>query len=316
MRTREIPQDEWVPFFDSFSRQHEGWLVSIEVFSAEIGAQVEVRDRPLGGIAADRDADTVSIFLRAEPGSHLAHVIAAPSRIRLEETAEGAHAALQVESAGGATTLVRFRSAVLPETVDGIPRPGEAPDRARRRPPAPGTRRAPPAARRTKAMAAAKSAIRLTRVASLLGEIEQARERITARAYEISQERPEHLAGALDDWLQAEREELWQPAIEMREVGGELVVEAAIAGVEAADLDVQITPDDLVIKAPTLHRHTERKGTVHACEFKPGQLFRYLHFPCRVEPEQAKADYRNGLLRLRVPVAANGRARTVKATSA
>ena len=40
---REIPRDEWAGFLDSFSRQHEGWLVRLEVPGAEIGAQVEAQ---------------------------------------------------------------------------------------------------------------------------------------------------------------------------------------------------------------------------------------------------------------------------------
>lgn len=31
METREIPHDEWRSFFDVFSRQHEGWLATLEI---------------------------------------------------------------------------------------------------------------------------------------------------------------------------------------------------------------------------------------------------------------------------------------------
>ena len=51
---------------------------------------------------------------------HLTHVITAPSHDRLEQTQEGASEALRIESTSGATTLLRFRSAMLPEMVDGV----------------------------------------------------------------------------------------------------------------------------------------------------------------------------------------------------
>lgn len=38
MPTQEIPRQEWNNFFDSFSRQHEGWLATLEIFGPEIGA--------------------------------------------------------------------------------------------------------------------------------------------------------------------------------------------------------------------------------------------------------------------------------------
>jgi len=35
MPTREIPREEWSKFFDVFSRQHEGWLATLEIFAPE-----------------------------------------------------------------------------------------------------------------------------------------------------------------------------------------------------------------------------------------------------------------------------------------
>lgn len=122
MQTREIPRDEWAAFFDSFSRQHEGWLATVEVLGKEIGAQVEARELALRGITAELkgDEDTISIILGETPEDHITHIITGPSHVRLEQTESGAHEALQIESASGVTTLLRFRSAVLPEMVDGI----------------------------------------------------------------------------------------------------------------------------------------------------------------------------------------------------
>ena len=123
MATREIPRDEWTEFFDGFSRQHEGWLVTVEVLGSEIGAQIEVRELRLEGITAevkDDDEGAISIMVGETPDDHITHVITAPSHVRLEQTQEGADQALQIESASGATTLLRFRSAMLPEMVDGV----------------------------------------------------------------------------------------------------------------------------------------------------------------------------------------------------
>jgi hypothetical protein len=123
MSTREIPRDEWVAFFDSFSRQHEGWLASVEVFGLEFGAQEEAHELPLRGIIADLkggDDDTISIIAGDRPEDHVTHTVVAPKRVRLEETAEGGHRALEIVAASGVTTLLRFRSAVLPEMVDGV----------------------------------------------------------------------------------------------------------------------------------------------------------------------------------------------------
>lgn len=120
---REIPRREWVEFLDSFSRQHEGWLVTVEVLGAEIGAQVEAQELPLQGITAELkggDEDAISVILGGGATERVTHNITGPTHVRVEQTEEGADMTLQIESGDGVTTLVRFRSAILPEMVDGI----------------------------------------------------------------------------------------------------------------------------------------------------------------------------------------------------
>jgi hypothetical protein len=122
MVTREIPRSEWTEFFDGFSRRHEGWLVTIEVLDKAIGAQVEAEDRPLKGITSDRggpDSD-IEVMTGTGPEDTLTHIVAHPTRVQVEETPEGAEVAIEIESQSEGTTLVRFRSAVLPELVDGV----------------------------------------------------------------------------------------------------------------------------------------------------------------------------------------------------
>ena len=123
MQTKEIPKNEWTGFFDSFSRKHEGWLVNLEIFGPEIGAQVEERQLALEGITEDWDeveGNTIMIMTGVELDDHVTHSITHPTAVSLEQTDEGADAALAIKSDDGTTTLLRFRSAVLPEMVDAV----------------------------------------------------------------------------------------------------------------------------------------------------------------------------------------------------
>jgi hypothetical protein len=36
-----LASSEWTRFFDVFSKQHEGWIASLEVFGDQVGAQTE-----------------------------------------------------------------------------------------------------------------------------------------------------------------------------------------------------------------------------------------------------------------------------------
>jgi hypothetical protein len=119
--TREIPRNDWPHFFDEFSRRHQGWLVGIEIFGS-LGAQVEASGRPLNGIVAEErhGSFVIEVLTGSAPGESMSHTITGPARVQVEETGEGAEAAVQFESTDGEKTLIRFRAAALPETVDGL----------------------------------------------------------------------------------------------------------------------------------------------------------------------------------------------------
>jgi len=127
MATQEIPSERWRAFLDGFSRQHEGWLVSLEVFGADIGAQEEAHELPLEGITTElknneqgSEPERIAISLGNTPEDHLTHSITGPTHIWLEQTQAGANAALEIESADETKTLLRFRSALPSEMVDGV----------------------------------------------------------------------------------------------------------------------------------------------------------------------------------------------------
>lgn len=124
MRTLEIDREHWIEALSDFSAIHEGWLVSLDVLSPAIGAQLEIRECPLLGVTVEpHDGEhRITIAAARTAADHITHVIDAPTRIWLERTDRGADAALQIESADGVTRILRFRAAVLPETVDGVAR--------------------------------------------------------------------------------------------------------------------------------------------------------------------------------------------------
>jgi hypothetical protein len=123
MPTQEIPRQEWNNFFDSFSRQHEGWLSTLEVIGPEIGAQEEAHELALEGVSIGSGAnepETIAISIGRTPEDHVSHTILKPTHVWLEQTSEGANAALEIESEDNTKTLLRFRSPVPPEFVDGV----------------------------------------------------------------------------------------------------------------------------------------------------------------------------------------------------
>ena len=122
MRTINIPHEVWTDRLNEFTNVHEGWLVSLDVLSPEIRAQPALENLPLLGVSVDHidDDDSIVISVGRSATAHLTHVVHAVTRIDVEQTDDGADAALQVESVDGTKTILRFRSPALPETVDGL----------------------------------------------------------------------------------------------------------------------------------------------------------------------------------------------------
>ncbi|MBI3046697.1 MAG: Hsp20 family protein [Acidobacteria bacterium] len=145
--------------------------------------------------------------------------------------------------------------------------------------------------------------LRFQTVDSLLDDIEATERRIAARATEIFRERGGRLGHAFDDWLRAERETIWRPAIEVRRTTDAFVVEAAVAGVDPKQFEVRVTPTELLLAADLHHADREQEGDVVLCEFVNGPLFRTYRFPEPIDPARVSAEYHNGILRVTAPLA-------------
>ena len=82
------------------------------------------------------------------------------------------------------------------------------------------------------------------------------------------------------DWLSAERGSPYsRPAVELRQKDGQFELLAALPGIEAKDIDVEITPEEVLIKAESSHENKVESGTVRLTEFGRGRVFRSVRFP-------------------------------------
>ena len=159
-------------------------------------------------------------------------------------------------------------------------------------------------------------AVAIHKTPSISDEVKTIRDRIMRRAYEIFEQSGSVFGRDLDNWFQAEQELHWKPAIELRETDTEFVFEAALPGVEPKDIEIEVTPEDIVLKTSIEHQHKEEKGTVHICEFQTGTLFRSIHLPTQINPDKVKAEFKNGLLRLTADIAKEATAGKIKPQAA
>jgi HSP20 family molecular chaperone IbpA len=139
------------------------------------------------------------------------------------------------------------------------------------------------------------------RVESVADEVDAMQRQIAGRAEELHDTRGGP-GQPQDDWLAAERQLIWRPAIEVQQRDGAYIVKAAIAGLEPRQINVRVAPTDVLISAE-VHHHHQHTGDTLVCEFSAGPLFRSYHFAQLVDPARTKAEYKNGLLRIMAPLA-------------
>jgi len=150
---------------------------------------------------------------------------------------------------------------------------------------------------------------------SILEKIQDAENRIRARAFEL-------FAGNglfdrdLDNWLKAEDELILRPSIELREKDKQFKLKISVPGVEPKAMDIQATPDAILVKAELHHDHEVKEGDVHTCEFRSGSLFRAVQLPKKIDPDKVKAELKNGMLLLTADIAEPSRARKISVKTA
>jgi HSP20 family protein len=92
--------------------------------------------------------------------------------------------------------------------------------------------------------------------------------------------------------------------------GDDFVVEAELPGVKKQDLDVQVRGDTLRIQGKKTITYDEN-ASIHRRERAAGQFDRTVTLPDEIDSARVSADFRDGVLTLRLPRAESAKPRTV-----
>ena len=107
---------------------------------------------------------------------------------------------------------------------------------------------------------------------------------------------------------------MWTPAVEIDEKDKELVLKAAIPGMDVKDLDVEVSDDRVIISGE--HRsesktEDEDKNYFHS-EFHYGKFERVIPLPISVKTDDIKSDFKKGVLTLILPKVEDAPKKSVK----
>jgi HSP20 family protein len=105
------------------------------------------------------------------------------------------------------------------------------------------------------------------------------------------------------------------PAIDMYQTDNEVVVKAALPGIKADEVQINVTGDTtapvVTIKGEMKREEEKKDKSWHIREQRWGAFERSVQLPTGVISDKAKADFDNGILTITLPKSENVKPRTI-----
>jgi HSP20 family protein len=117
--------------------------------------------------------------------------------------------------------------------------------------------------------------------------------------------------------LQSESDEpasmgVWAPPVDIYETDNEVVVRAELPGMDQKDIDIRIENNVLTIKGERRMDQHVKEDNYHRIESAYGTFTRSFTLPTTVDEENAKAEYRNGILKITLPKREQSKPKQIK----
>lgn len=104
----------------------------------------------------------------------------------------------------------------------------------------------------------------------------------------------------------------FEPAFDVKETEDDLLVTAELPGVEPSDIDVNLVGNVLIIKGEKKEEKEEKAENKHTVERSYGCFTRSLTIPCDIDQEKIEANFKNGVLELKLPKAQHEKKASLK----
>jgi HSP20 family protein len=104
----------------------------------------------------------------------------------------------------------------------------------------------------------------------------------------------------------------WSPAVDIVETENELVVKADLPDVKLEDITVHVENQTLTIRGERKFEKDENARGYHRIERSYGTFVRSFAVPSTVDTENVQADYKNGVLTVKLSKKAAAKPRQIK----
>jgi len=101
------------------------------------------------------------------------------------------------------------------------------------------------------------------------------------------------------------------PAIDMYQTNDEIIVKAAVPGMKADDVQINVTGELLTIKGEMKEQEEKKEKAWHIREQRWGSFERSVALPTVVVADKTKAEFENGILTVTLPKAEEVKPKTI-----
>jgi HSP20 family protein len=105
---------------------------------------------------------------------------------------------------------------------------------------------------------------------------------------------------------------VWEPAVEMYETDGEVVVRAELPNIDPKQIDITVTGDAVTLKGQTRSEQEQKGRNYYRREIRYGAFTRTLPLATEVKNAEAQASYKDGVLEVKIPKSERVKPTTVK----
>jgi HSP20 family protein len=104
----------------------------------------------------------------------------------------------------------------------------------------------------------------------------------------------------------------WTPACDIFEDNDEVIIRAALAGVDPKDVEIRVENGVLTLKGERKVEKEEQKENYHRVEMAYGYFTRTFALPTSVDPEKVHAESKHGVLAVHLPKRAEAKPRAIQ----
>jgi HSP20 family protein len=104
----------------------------------------------------------------------------------------------------------------------------------------------------------------------------------------------------------------WSPSVDIFETENELILKADLPDVKLEDIEVRVENQTLTLKGERKFEKDESNRGFHRIERQYGTFVRSFTVPASVDAERVAAEYKNGVLTVRLPKKEAAKPRQVK----